>query len=75
MNWLSITGITALCAFIVWLEWPKIDRKHRRDKISFIIITLLGWALAILLLFFPDWPGPIQWLDSLLQRIHDFLKL
>lgn len=55
-------------------EWPKMDRNQKKEKAAFVILTTMGWLLAILLLFFPDMPGPTQMIDMLFKPLGKMLE-
>ncbi|MDM5154508.1 hypothetical protein QUF88_11880 [Bacillus sp. DX1.1] len=74
MKWITIAGITACVVLITLYEWPKMDRNQKREKAVFVILTAMGWLLAILLLFFPDMPGPTQMISNIFKPLSKMLE-
>jgi len=74
MKWLTAAGITVCMVLIVLYEWPKMDRNQKKVKAAFVTITAMGWLLAILLLFFPDMPGPTQMIEKLFKPLGKMLE-
>jgi len=74
MKWITIIGITICVFLIVWYEWPKMDQNQRKEKAACVVLTATGWLLAILLLFFPDMPGPTQMIDVLFKPLGKMLE-
>ncbi|MEH7023885.1 hypothetical protein [Priestia megaterium] len=74
MKWITVIGITVCVVLIFLYEWPKMDRNQKKEKAAFMILTTMGWLLAILLLFFPDMPGPTQMIDMLFKPLGKMLE-
>ncbi|WP_379967528.1 hypothetical protein [Ectobacillus sp. sgz5001026] len=74
MKWAAIVGIIVLIILITWYEWPKMDRKQKKEKAAFITLMAMGGILAILLLFFPDMPGPTQMIETLFKPFGQLLE-
>ncbi|MDN4073171.1 hypothetical protein [Fictibacillus terranigra] len=74
MKWPTIIGITIVVVLLTFYEWPKMDQHQKKEKKAFVTITAMGWLLAILLLFFPDLPGPTQMIDSLFSPLGKLLE-
>jgi len=74
MKWITVLGITICVVLIVWYEWPKINRNQKEEKVVFVALTAMGWLLAILLLFFPDMPGPTQMIEMLFKPLGKMLE-
>lgn len=68
-------GITITVALIAMFEWRKIDQKLSKEKIAFVALTLLGWLLAILLVFYPDMPGPTQLVETIFKPFSKLLEI
>ncbi|WP_416827808.1 hypothetical protein [Ectobacillus polymachus] len=73
MKWITTLGITIFLLLIILYEWPKIGINHKKEKISLVTITVIGWLLSILLLFFPDMPGPTQMIEMLFKPLDKLL--
>jgi multisubunit Na+/H+ antiporter MnhB subunit len=74
MKWAVILGVTAILVCMTLYEWPKMKVQMKREKIAFAALTVLGWVLAFLLVFFPDMPGPTQWIEAIYKPLGKFLK-
>ncbi|MCK6257826.1 hypothetical protein LCY76_14675 [Fictibacillus sp. KIGAM418] len=75
MKWMAaVIGLTILVVLLTLYEWPKMDQHQKKEKTAFVTITAMGWLLAILLLFFPDLPGPTQMIDKLFKPLGRMLE-
>jgi len=74
MKWLTIAGITLCVILMALFEWPKMDRHQKKEKAAFVTIVAMGWLLVILLLFFPEMPGPTQMIDKLFKPLGKMLE-
>ncbi|NGQ95754.1 hypothetical protein G3578_11370 [Brevibacillus sp. SYP-B805] len=74
MKWAAIMGVTALFVFMTMYEWPKMKGQMRREKTAFAALTILAWALSILLICYPDMPGPTQWINAIFKPLVTFLE-
>ncbi|MEH7376000.1 hypothetical protein [Neobacillus drentensis] len=74
MKWIMVLGITVCMVLIALFEWPKMARNQKKEKAAFVTITAMGWLLSILLLFFPDMPGPTQLIDKLFKPLGKIIE-
>jgi hypothetical protein len=74
MKWIKVAGITVCVVLIVLYEWPKMDRNQKREKAAFVTLSMMGWLLAILLLFFPDMPGPTQMIEKVFEPLRKMIQ-
>jgi multisubunit Na+/H+ antiporter MnhB subunit len=74
MKWAAILGITVVLVFMTIYEWPKMKVQMKREKIAFAALTILGGVLAFLLVFYPEMPGPTQWIDAIYKPLGKFLE-
>lgn len=74
MEWVTIVGITLGVVLITLYEWPKMDQNQGKEKAAFVTLTMMGWLLAILLLFFPETLGPTQLIDTLFKPLGKILE-
>lgn len=73
MKWVSVMGITLIVLVIFLFEWLKI--KHLwKEKVSFSTIMILGYILAVTLVFYPDLPGPTQVLEVIYKPFAKILE-
>lgn len=74
MNFASIIGITVVAILMTLYEWPKMNKNQKKEKKAFVTLTMAGWLLAVLLVFFPDMPGPTQLIDVVFKPLGKFLE-
>lgn len=73
MKWGAIIGITILASLMVWYEWPRIKPGQKKEKAALIGLTLIGWSLAITLLFIPNLSSPTKWIDTLFRPLSQMI--
>ncbi|WP_302104418.1 hypothetical protein [Polycladomyces zharkentensis] len=54
-------------------DWPRINPEQKKEKAALIGLTLIGWSLAVALLFNPNLPGPTQLMDTLFRPLTQIL--
>ncbi|WP_027408598.1 hypothetical protein [Anoxybacteroides tepidamans] len=69
-----ILGIIVLLTLIVLFERPQWKRAQKKEKAAFVILLGMGTALAILLLYKPDLPGPTQMVDYIYRPLGRLLE-
>lgn len=69
MTWLYVTGVTCVAGLMVWAEWRGLEREDKKERIAMTAVTASGWLVAVLVLVFPNWPGPIEFFNSLLKPL------
>ncbi|MEH7544974.1 MULTISPECIES: hypothetical protein [Bacillaceae] len=74
MKWGSILGCTVLIIMIILFQWSRLKQKQVKEKAALLTLSILGWILAILMLFFPDMPGPTQFIDWMYRPLGELLK-
>ncbi|MFT8320675.1 MAG: hypothetical protein ABF649_07205 [Bacillus sp. (in: firmicutes)] len=74
MKWISVLGIICLLTLIFVYEWPKIKKTDKKEKWTFLVLTMSSGVLAIVLLFFPTIPGPSQWVYSVYKPFSKLLQ-
>lgn len=74
MTWISVVGITLCVVLITLYELPKIKKSQKKEKTAFVTLTAMGWMLGILLLFFPDLPGPTQLISKIFHPLGKILE-
>ncbi|MFF2446193.1 hypothetical protein ACFVSW_03745 [Neobacillus sp. NPDC058068] len=70
-----ILGITALLVLIHLWEWPKLKKYERKIKVVFFTLLTIGWLLAILLVLFPNMPGPSQLIDFIFKPFGKYWEI
>ncbi|BBH19123.1 hypothetical protein Back11_04680 [Paenibacillus baekrokdamisoli] len=74
MRWAAILGITVIVVLMAMYEWPKMNQHLKKEKVAFAAILIIGWLLAILLVFYPDMPGPTQMVDAIYKPLGKLLE-
>ncbi len=74
MNWGVVFVATLAVALIIFFVWPSINQKQKKEKVTFITLTIMGWLLAILLVFFPELPGPTQMIDKIFSPLGKLME-
>jgi hypothetical protein len=67
-------AITVGVVLITIYECQKMNQNQKKEKVAFITITAMGWLLAILLVFFPDMPGPTQMIEKLFKPLGTLIE-
>uniref|UniRef100_A0A942T7V0 Uncharacterized protein n=1 Tax=Neobacillus citreus TaxID=2833578 RepID=A0A942T7V0_9BACI len=67
-----ILGVTVILVLILLFQWPKLKKNERKVKIAFFSLMVVNWGLAVLLVFFPEMPGPGQFIDFLYKSFKPF---
>ncbi len=75
MKWGYILGVTALLLLIFLYEWPKLKGNGQKVQIAFFTLVAFDWFLAVLLVLFPEMPGPGHLIDFIYKSIGEFWKL
>ncbi|MFC4770293.1 hypothetical protein [Effusibacillus consociatus] len=74
MKWGFVFGVTVVAGLMALYEWPKMNQNQKKEKAAFVTLTAIGWLLAVLLLFFPDMPGPTQLIDTIYKPLGKLLE-
>lgn len=69
MTWLYVTGVTGVAALMVWAEWRGLEPDNKKERIAMTAVAASGWLVAVIVLVFPNWPGPIEFFNSLLKPL------
>ncbi|WP_324656848.1 hypothetical protein [Bacillus cereus] len=69
MKWITLIGVTIWLILIILYEWPKMNEKQKKERVAILILTVMGWLTTILLLFFPDIPGPTQIISKIFKPL------
>lgn len=74
MNAASVIVVTLIVALMTLYEWPKMSRNQQKEKVIFAAMALSGWLLAILLIFFPEIPGPTHFIEMIFKSQSKWLE-
>ncbi|TBL80284.1 hypothetical protein [Paenibacillus thalictri] len=69
MNWAALAVITVIVILMILYEWPRLRQHTVKEKSVFVIMTTAGWILALLLVLFPELPGPTQLVDAIYKPL------
>ncbi|WP_274651199.1 hypothetical protein [Paenibacillus humicola] len=69
MKWGAVLGATAAVIAMAMYEWPRMNRSPKKYKVTFVSLSVMGWLLAVLLIWYPDLPGPTQLVDKLYKPL------
>lgn len=65
--------IAAVVAVLAWFEWAKFDKEQKREKIAFLALLFIDAVFTAWLIFFPETPGPNEWIDMLFKPLEQWL--
>ncbi|MEC3196952.1 hypothetical protein P9Z84_30415 [Bacillus cereus] len=68
-----IVAITFLVCLMALYQLPKMNHYPKKDKIVFVSLTAMGWILTILLVHFPDIPGPNKLIQVIFEPFEKML--
>ncbi|GGJ99369.1 hypothetical protein GCM10007063_22130 [Lentibacillus kapialis] len=74
MKWAMVLGIVVIAVLITLYEWPKMNKNQKKERKAFAVLTMGSVVLAVLLVYFPDMPGPTQLVDSLFKPFGKLLE-
>lgn len=58
----NVFVILVVIILIFLYEWPKINKNDKRLKGAFVVLIMIGFFLTLLIIFFPQLPGPTDFL-------------
>jgi hypothetical protein len=65
----KILAVTVVSLLIIGFEWPKISREYKKERAALLVCTVLGWGLWVVLILFPELPGPTLLMETLLHPL------
>lgn len=74
MKGMILLGITLILLLIGRYEWWMIHSGRRKERAALIVLLALGWGLAVLLLYFPELPGPTWLLEKMLSPLVRWME-
>ncbi|WP_231687954.1 hypothetical protein [Bacillus sp. FJAT-27251] len=69
---LGIVGVSVILGLIFFFQWPRLEKSEKKIKTAFFSIMVINWVLAVLLVLFPEMPGPGQMIDFIYQPFEPF---
>lgn len=74
MKIISITLTAVVMILITLYEWPRINEDMKKERRTFIVLAAGGFLLAVILIIFPDMPGPSEFSGWLLKPVRGLLE-
>ncbi|MFO7264120.1 MAG: hypothetical protein A6D91_04545 [Bacillaceae bacterium G1] len=74
MNDFLLIIIAAVFGILAWWEWSKFHASQKKEKAAFLALMAIGAALTAWLIFFPETPGPNEWVEKLLRPLGTRLE-
>ncbi|WP_018923639.1 hypothetical protein [Salsuginibacillus kocurii] len=74
MNWVQAAGITLIVVLVVLYERTQLLPDQKKEKITLGVLSFLGWSLAVLLVFFPQVPGPNEVVEMIFKPLTQLLE-
>lgn len=74
MKWGTLFGLSILVACMVLYEWPQMGPNQKKEKAAFICLLAMGWLLGMLLVYFPELPGPADLSDKIFKPFRKMLE-
>jgi hypothetical protein len=75
MKWGPMLLVSFISILIFLFEWFNL-RNHStgKEKAVITILTFAGWILAVLLIVYPEMPGPTELVEPIFHPISKFLE-
>ncbi|MGJ9384415.1 hypothetical protein [Salipaludibacillus sp. CF4.18] len=74
MKGLMVLSVTFVIVLMFLYEWPKMNQKQKKEKYTFVVLSAMSWILAVLLIFFPEMPGPTELIDQIYKPLGKMLE-
>ncbi|QMV44025.1 hypothetical protein FPL14_24765 [Cohnella cholangitidis] len=74
MTLLNLMGVTLVVLLMVWAEWRCFEDKTRRERAALIGFATAGWLTAVLVILFPNLPGPIELFNRVCKPLTDGVR-
>ncbi|WP_134705204.1 hypothetical protein [Ammoniphilus sp. YIM 78166] len=74
MKFGAMLGILFVVLLITLFEWPKINPNQKKEKAAFVALTAMGFLLSVLLLYFPEMPGPPKLIEAIYKPLGKILE-
>ena len=76
MKWSLVLAVSAIALLIIYIEWAKLklQQNKKKEKMSSVALTLLGWLIAIGLIFNSEIPGPSDFITAIYKPFGMLLE-
>ena len=65
--------ITIIAIAIVLVETRILPKDQRKERAAVTAVTALGWLVVLINLYFPDLPGPNEFVEMLFKPMGHWL--
>ena len=72
MKWGSFIVVTLAVLFIILFEKPRMARYPPKDKLAFAVLLAFGWGVTLLLVLYPEMPGPTDVVEAVFRPLSRF---
>ncbi|KAB2337270.1 hypothetical protein F7731_06545 [Cytobacillus depressus] len=72
MKWGTFFATAIIIMVIIYLQWPQLKKKPKRDISAFIGLLLIGLFLSMFDLLYIG--GPAKWIEHVLKPIAVFME-
>jgi len=59
---------------MILFEKPQMGRYSGKDKLAFSVLLAFGWVVTLLLVIYPELPGPTQWVDAVYKPLSKLIE-
>ncbi|CAG7644065.1 hypothetical protein PAESOLCIP111_04615 [Paenibacillus solanacearum] len=74
MKWGSFIVVTLVVLFIILFEKPRMARYPAKDKLAFAVLLAFGWGITLLLVLYPEVPGPTDVVEAIYRPLGRLLR-
>ncbi|MBU8919799.1 hypothetical protein BGM25_27810 [Bacillus sp. FJAT-29953] len=74
MKWGLVIASLIIAMSMFLYQWPKLKKHQKKEKAAFLSLTFLGLFLSVLLIFFPEMPGPTQMIDWIYKPLGRLIE-
>lgn len=74
MKWGSFIVITLFVLAMILYEKPRMSQYTAKEKAVFALLLAFGWGLTLLLVLYPEVPGPTQLVEAVFKPFGKLLK-
>lgn len=69
-----VIGISLAAVSIIYFEWRGMNKNQKKEKFVALTLTMIGWTIGCLLVYFPDLPGPSDLLNIIFRPFKKILQ-
>ncbi|KAA9031582.1 hypothetical protein [Niallia endozanthoxylica] len=72
MRWGAFFGTTLIITILIFMQWPKIKKYSKKEKLVFFILLFIGWGLSLFDL--PHIAGPTTWMKVIFKPFAPLIE-